>query len=111
MTDTATRTAYYVANPGDRPATLYRTSDSLIDRYPHPVVSRYEMDLRDPAVWPVLVGVLTEHPPTVELVARALAASVMPDWWDQISEDHRHHYRTQARAVLAALRTQDGETT
>ena len=97
--------AYNVGPMTDVGPDLYRDSDSIIDRYPHPVITRAELDRRDPILWPVLTGVLSEHPPTVELVARALAASVMPGWWDQISPHFRDHYRQQARAVLAALRT------
>ncbi len=75
------------------------------DHAPPVVAYRSELDLRDPALWPLLVAILTDEAATVERMARALAGCVMPSWWDQITESIRDDYRRKARAVLAALRT------
>lgn len=90
---------YYVHPDGYGEPTLWRATD----HYPVQVAWRCDLDRLDPALWPLVTGVLTQDAEMVERVARALAATVMPDWWDQISEDHRHHYRTQARAALSGL--------
>jgi hypothetical protein len=92
--------AYYVGTHSDGPV-LYRTTTDPTDTYP--VFGRHELDQRDPVLWQVVVGVLTQDRRTVERVAMALADSVVSGQWPHLNDYLRDVFRTQARAALASV--------
>ncbi len=99
-------TGYFVAYDADGEPTLWRGRPD--DHAPYAVAYRSELDRRDPLLWPLLVAILTDEAGTVDRIARALAANIAPNHWAQVDGSMREHYRNQARAVLAELRTGAG---
>jgi hypothetical protein len=93
--------AYYVGTLVDVGQVLYRTTTARVDQHPYPVVTRCELDHRDPALWPVVAGVFTASPYTVERMARAMA-DLAGDDWHKIPAASRDWWRDLARAANAA---------